>query len=167
VAKPDVLARVKHDLAHGRTHIAIQRLRTLVAIDPDDLEVREALAAVYRRSGNLTEAGRWSFLAAEVIPHEIAAFERANPSPWLRLRLLRYTADPGALAAPARERLLALAEQARRTGPPAIWTGPSTVEFEPRRGITLPCLFVTVALGVFAALTAVGVYRAVVWIIRY
>lgn len=156
-----------HDLAHGQTHIAIQRLRTLVAIDPDDLEVREALASVYRRSGNLTEAGRWSFLAAEVIPEEIAAFERANPAPWLRLRLLRYTADPADLSGPARERLLALAEQARRTGPPAIWTGPSTVEFEPRRGVTLPCLFVTVALGVFAALTAVGVYRAVVWIIRY
>jgi hypothetical protein len=167
VAKPDVLARVKSDLAHGRTHIAIQRLRTLVAIDPDDMEVREALASVYRLTGNLTEAGRWSFLAAEVIPEEIAAFERANPAPWLRLRLLRYTADPDALPAPARQRLLALAEQAQRTGPPAIWTGPSTVEFEPRRGITLPCLFVTVALTAFAALTAIGVYRAVVWIIRY
>ncbi len=167
MAKPDVLARVKNDLTHGRTHIAIQRLRTQVAIDPDDMDVREALASVYRLTGNLTEAGRWSFLAGEVIAEEIAAFERANPVPWLRLRLLRYTADPDALPAPARERLLALAEQARRTGPPAIWTAPSTVEFERRRGITLPCLFVTVALAAFAALTAVGVYRAVVWIIRY
>ena len=167
MAKPDVLARVKNDLAHGRTHIAIQRLRTLVAIDPDDLKVREALASVYRLTGNPTEAGRWSFLAAEVIPAEIAAFERANPTPWLRLRLLRYTADPNTLPAAARERLMALAQQAQRTGPPAIWTGPSNVEFEPRPGIKLPCLFVTVALTAFAALTAIGVYRAVVWIIRY
>jgi hypothetical protein len=166
VAKPDVLARVKNDLAHGRTHIAIQRLRTLTAIDPDDLEVRENLASVYRLTGNLVEAGRWSFLAAEVRPEEIAAFEHANPAPWLRLRLLRYS-DPHRLPPPARDRLLALAEQARRTGPPAIWTGPSTMDFEPRRGITVPCLFVTLALTVFAALTAIGVYRSVVWLIRY
>ena len=167
MAKPDVLARVKSDLAHGRTHIAIQRLRTLIAIDPDDLEIREALASVYRMTGNLQEAGRWSFLAARVVPEEMTAFERANPHPWLRLRLLRYSADPVRLAPPARERLLALAEQARRTGPPAIWSGPSTVDHEPSRGVTVPCLFVTVALAVFAALTAIGVYRSVLWLIRY
>jgi hypothetical protein len=167
VAKPDVLARVKSDLAHGRTHVAIQRLRTLVAVDPDDLEVREALASVYRLTGNLVEAGRWSFLATQVVPEEIAAFERANPTPWLRLRMLRYADDPRRLPRPARERLLALEEQARLTGPPAIWTGPSTVEFEPRRGITIPCLFVALALAVFGALTAIGLYRSVIWIIHY
>jgi hypothetical protein len=139
----------------------------MIAIDPDDMEIREVLASVYRTTGNRVEAGRWSFLAAEVLPEEVAAFERANPAPWLRLRLLRYTADPRTLPAPARDRLLALAEQARRTGPPAIWTGPSTVEFEPRRGITIPCLFVAVALAVFAALTAIGIYRSVIWIINY
>jgi hypothetical protein len=167
VAKPDVLARVKNDLAHGRTHVAIQRLRTLVAIDPDDLEVRATLASVYRLTGNLVEAGRWSFLAAEVVPEEIAAFERANPTPWLRMRMLRYADDPRRLPRPARERLLALQEQARRTGPPAIWTGPSSVDFEPRRGITIPCLFVAVALAAFAALTAIGLYRSVIWLIHY
>lgn len=167
MAKPDVLARVKSDLAHGRTHIAIQRLRTLIAINPDDLDVREALASVYRMTGNLQEAGRWSFLAARVVSEEIAAFERASPQPWLRLRLLRYSADPARLPPPARDRLLALAEQARLTGPPAIWSGPSTVDHEPRRGVTLPCLFVIVALTAFTALTAIGVYRAVLWLIRY
>jgi hypothetical protein len=167
VAKPDVLARVKSDLAHGRTHIAIQRLRTLIAIDPDDLEVREALASVYRMTGNLQEAGRWSFLAVRVVPEEIAAFERANPQPWLRLRLLRYSADPFRLSPPARDRLLALAERASETGPPAIWSGPSTVDHEPRRGVTVPCLFVSVALAVFAVLAAIGVYRSVLWIMHY
>jgi hypothetical protein len=167
VAKRDVLARVKADLEHGRTHIAIQRLRTLIAINPDDLEVRETLASVYRLAGNAVEAGRWSFLADEVIPEEIAAFERANPAHWLRLRMLRFSGDPGALAPAARDRLVHLAELAKQTGPPAIWTGPTAVEFVPRRGITLPCLFVAVALTIFAALAAIGFYRSLLWLIRY
>ena len=162
-----MLARVRADVEHGRTHVALQRLRTLIAIDPNDLAVRDALASVYRLTGNLVEAGRWSFLVAEVRPEEMAAFERANPSPWLRLRLLRYTGDPRLLPAPAWRRLLALAEQAREAGPPAIWTGPSTVEYEPRRGITVPCLFVVIALAVFAGLTAIGVYRAVLWVVHF
>lgn len=167
MAKLDVFARVNADLEHGRTHIAIQRLRTLIAIDPDNLEVRETLASVYRLTGNLAEAGRWSFLADEVIPEEMAAFERANPTPWLRLRMLRYTGDPRALSEPARDRLLRLAELAKRTGPPAIWTGPSAAEFEPRRGVTIPCLFVLAALTVFVALAAIGAYRSLLWLIRY
>jgi hypothetical protein len=167
VAKPDVLARVKADLVHGRTQIAIQRLRTLVAIDPDDLAVRETLASVYRLTGNLVEAGRWSFLADEVVPEEIAAFERATPTPWLRLRMLRYSGDPGTLSAAARDRLVQLAELTKQTGQPAIWTGPTAVEFVPRRGITLPCLFVAAALTIFAALTALGLYRSILWLLKY
>lgn len=162
-----MLARVRADLVNGRTHIAIQRLRTLIAVVPDDLEIRETLASVYRLTGNVVEAGRWSFLADEVIPEEITAFERANPTPWLRLRMLRYSGDPAALAPAARDRLVHLAELAKQTGPPAIWTGPTAVEFVPRRGITLPCLFVTVALTILAALVAIGVYRSLLWLIRY
>jgi hypothetical protein len=167
VAKPDVLARVQSDLAHGRTHQATQRLRTFLANQPDDLEIRRALATIYRRTGNLAEAGRWSYLTDDLRPEEMAAFERANPSPWLQLRLLQFTADPQLLCGAARARLMSLAEQAQRVGPPDIWSGPASLERPARRGNTVPCLFVIVALTVFAVLTVIGVYRAVVWIWQF
>jgi hypothetical protein len=167
VAKPDVLARVKSDLAHGRTHQATQRLRTFLATEPDDLEIRRALATIYRRTGNLAEAGRWSYLASDVRPEEIAAFERANPSPWLQLRLLQFTADPRMLSEEARARLMRLAEEAQRVGPPSIWAGPASLERPRHRANTVPCLFVVIALTVFAVLTTIGVYRAVVWIWQF
>jgi hypothetical protein len=44
VAKADVLARVKQDLALGHTYTATQRLRTLLAVQPNDLELRDRLA---------------------------------------------------------------------------------------------------------------------------
>lgn len=167
VAKPDVLARVQHDLANGRTHLAIQRLRTVLASEPHDLELRRTLASIYRRTGNPAEAGRWDYLTDEVRAEEVAAFERANPSPWLQLRLLRFTADPAVLSPGARARLAALTERAERTGPPSTWRGPSSVESPTRRPITVPCLFVAIALTVFAVLTAIGIYRAVLWVTHF
>jgi hypothetical protein len=167
VAKPDVFARVTDDLAHGHTHVAIQRLRTLLATQPQDLEVRRALASIYRRIGNLSEAGRWAYLSDDLRSEEITAFERANPSPWLQLRLLQFTADPAILSDAARARLMELAAQAQRVGPPSIWTGPSTLERLPRRRNMFPCLFVFIALSAFAVLTAIGVYRAVVWFAQF
>jgi hypothetical protein len=125
------------------------------------------LAGVYRQTGNLVEAGRWSFLADRMRPEELAAFERAHPSPWLRLRQLRYGGDPRALTPAARARLRALAEEAERAGPPAIWQGPPRVPLPEPRGVTLPCLFVLLVLAVFAALTGIGVYRAVLWVVNY
>jgi hypothetical protein len=97
VAKSEVLVRVKNDLAQGHTYLAIQRLRTLAAVDPADLEVHRMLAAVYRQTGNPVEAGRWAFLTDDLRPDELAAFERANPDPWLRLRLVDWPADPATL----------------------------------------------------------------------
>jgi hypothetical protein len=167
VAKPDVFTRVNNDLSLGHTYLAIRRLLAHLAGAPHDMAARRVLADVYRQTGNLVEAGRWGFLGAEVHPAEVIAFERANPSPWLRLRLLRFTADPGTLPPVAQDRLRVLTIQAERTGPPAIWTGPERPEPRRERRPTLPCLFVVLALVVLAALAAVGVYRAVVWIIHY
>lgn len=167
MAKPDVLARVQSDLAHGRTHQATQRLRTFLANQPEDLDIRRALASIYRRTGNLAEAGRWSYLTEQAWPEEITAFERANPSPWLQLRLLQFTADPRMLCESARARLMNLAERAARVGPPDIWSGPASLERPARRGNTVPCLFVIVALTVFAVLAVIGVYRAIVWIWQF
>jgi hypothetical protein len=167
VPKPDVIARVQQDLEQGHTYLATRRLRTYLATEPNNLEVRELLAQIYRHSGNLVEAGRWGYLSAEVPPGELAAFERANPSPWLRLRLLLFSADPAILSAPARDRLRVLTLQAERAGPPPIWRGPVEPDDPRPPGNTLPCLFVAIVLVVFSALVGIGVYRAVLWIVHF
>jgi hypothetical protein len=128
--------------------------------------VRRVLAAIYRRSGNFVEAGRWGFLTAEVSPAELTAFERANPSPFLRLRLLHFTADPRKLPPPAQDRLRVLTIQAERVGPPRDWTGEDRPEPPPKRRNTVPCLFVVIALTLFGALVAIGIYRVVTWLIQ-
>jgi hypothetical protein len=160
VAKSDVLARVKNDLALGHTYTAIQRLRTLVAVDPDDLELHRLLAEVYRQTGNLVEAGRWSFLTEDARPEELAAFERANPDPWLRLRLVGWSGDPATLPnAAAWNRLWALRQAAQRSGPPDRWDHRD--EATQSRSMKFPCLFVAVALVVLGALATIGVLRAI------
>jgi len=165
VAKPDVLARAKQDLAQGHTFVATRRLRAYLANDPNNLEVRRVLAAIYRQTGNLAEAGRWGFLTAEVTPAELVAFERANPSPFLRLRLLHFTADPRKLPPAARDRLRVLEIQVDRVGPPPDWVDEEQPARKPRRN-TVPCLFVVIALAIFLALAAVGIYRVVTWLIQ-
>ncbi|HZN17347.1 MAG TPA: DUF6584 family protein [Micromonosporaceae bacterium] len=164
MAKADVLARVKDDLTLGHTYRATQRLRTLLAVDPSDIEVRRLLAAVYRQTGNLVEAGRWSFLTDDARPEELAAFIRANPSPWLRLRLLAWSEDlVGLPTEAARERLLALVEEAERSGPPSRWRG--HYRAPDSRGALIPCLFVLVTVGIVVALAALGVVRFGMWIL--
>lgn len=160
MAKSDVLARVKTDLAHGHTYVAIQRLRTLVAVDPDDLEVYRLLAGVYRQTGNLVEAGRWAFLTEDLRPDELAAFERANPHPWLRLRLIQWNGDPAALPDDAaRARFQALRKSAERAGPPDRWAG---ADQQPAgRGSAIPCLFVAVTLAILGSLAAIGMFRVI------
>lgn len=164
-----MLARVKQDLALGHTYTAAQRLRTLVAIEPDDPELRRMLASVYRQTGNLVESGRWAFLTAEVTPDELFAFERANPDPWLRLRMLRWDGDQSGLPDDAvRSRLRELTAAAARAGPPSAYQGPLA---SPRRagrfgrGAAIPCLFVLVALGGLGSLAAIGLIRVLTWII--
>jgi hypothetical protein len=169
VAKADVLARVKQDLALGHTYTATQRLRTLVAIDPDDLELRRMIATVYRQTGNLVESGRWGFLNSDVSVDELIAFERANPDPWLRLRMLRWEGEQSELPDDAaRTRLRELTVAADRAGPPSAYQGPLARPRRPGRfggGSTIPCLFVLVALGGLSSLAAIGLVRVLAWII--
>jgi hypothetical protein len=163
VAKADVLARVKQDLALGHTFLATQRLRTLIAIEPNDLHLRDMLASVYRQTGNEAESGRWAFLTGELTADELAAFERANPDPWLRRRMLRWNGDESVLPDhSARARLRALDAAADRTGPPSGYHGSRK-----RRGhgAAIPCLFVLIALGGLGSLAAIGLVRILGWII--
>ena len=149
---------MKDDLALGHTYLATQRLRTLLAVDPTDLDVRRLLASVYRQTGNLVEAGRWSFLTDDARPEELAAFARANPSPWLRLRLLTWTGADSALPSDGvRQRLATLVGEADKAGPPSRWTDP--YEAPKQRGVLIPCLFVLLVLTAFGALAALGVLR--------
>src|SRR5262249_2118994 len=81
--------------------------------------VYQLLASVYRQTGNLVEAGRWAFLTNDLRPEELAAFERAHSSAWLRLRMLRWSGDPERLpSAEARNRLIELIASAEAEGPP-------------------------------------------------
>jgi hypothetical protein len=110
MAKADVLDRVDADLARGYTAPAIQRLSSLVAAHPTDLDLRRRLASVHHGVGNLIEAGRWGYLHAEADPRATGAFERAYPSTAHRLQKLNWPAHGQAATEFARSRLAGLAE---------------------------------------------------------
>jgi hypothetical protein len=164
VAKADVLARVRADLAAGHTHMAIQRLRTLLATLPDDVEIRSVLASVYRQTGNLVEAGRWGFLTAEVREAELSAFTKANPDPWQRLRLLQFSGDPVGLPDGVTERLVELAEEAQSSGPPTVPVGDYRAPVG-SHSTTWPCLFTLIVLSTVTVLAGIGVIRILGWLL--
>jgi hypothetical protein len=93
LAKSNLIDRVASDLAKGHTHPAKQRLHSLIAAHPTDLDLRRQLADVYRQTGDLVEAGRWSYLDEAADPFELLAFERAYPSPASRRKALRWPSD--------------------------------------------------------------------------
>lgn len=129
MGKTYVLDRVAADLARGFTHPAIQRLSSLVAAYPNDLDLRRRLAAVHRKVGNRIQAGRWDYLTIGADSRDTRAFERAFPSAVARLRQVRwpYRASEAATAY-ARRRLAKLiaaaeAERPNRSARSAV-TGP-------------------------------------------
>jgi hypothetical protein len=123
MAKADVLDRVAADLARGHTTPAIQRLSSLVAAHPTDLDLRQRLAAAHRLVGNLVQAGRWAYLHSEADPDEVAAFERAYPSTTGRLRALKWPRGGHSATDFARTRLAALGLDCAtaRQSPPRRW----------------------------------------------
>ncbi|MEU8165427.1 DUF6584 family protein [Micromonospora sp. NPDC049004] len=166
MAREHVLARVEADLRRGHVHPAMQRLASLTAAHPDDLELRSRRAALYRQVGNVAEAGRWGFLTEDADAPEIVAFERAYPGAWSRLRALRVVADPTDRLGPvAGARLAHLVAQAEREGPaPVVWTdlGPRSGEPDSWHD-ALGCLVTTVIGLVLVALTVVGLFTVLRW----
>lgn len=163
MAKKDVLSRVRRDLEAGHPDLATQRLRTLVSMAPDDLEAYRILAEIYRRTGNPVEAGRWSFLLDSATDEEIAAFERAHPTPWIRIRLIRWTGDPDTLASEAgRRRWQALVDEVTRSGEigPADEWSRQFQAVEPSRRPWLTALTVVLAIAL-VGLGAFGVLQLV------
>lgn len=118
MGKTSVLDRVAADLARGLTHPAIQRLSSLVAAHPTDLDLRRRLAAVHRRVGNRIQAGRWDYLTIGADSSDTTAFERAFPSAAVRLREMRWPYQAGAAATSyARARLSKLSAAAEAERP--------------------------------------------------
>ncbi|MFD0595267.1 DUF6584 family protein [Catellatospora coxensis] len=89
MGKSDLMDRVTTDLSRGHTYPAIQRMHSLVAAHPTDLDLRRRLAAIYRATGNAVEAGRWSYLDDIAEPEELEAFEARYPA-HRRLDALRW-----------------------------------------------------------------------------
>lgn len=88
--KSNLMERVANDLAKGHTHPAKQRLHSLIAAHPNDLDLRRQLAEIYRQTGDLVQAGRWSYLLEDADPVEVLAFERAYPNVIVRRIALRW-----------------------------------------------------------------------------
>src|SRR5690606_23269875 len=120
MGKTYVLDRVAADLARGLTHPAIQRLSSLVAAHPTDLDLRRKLAALHRRVGNRIQAGRWDYLTIGAAATDTRAFERAFPSAVARLRAVRWPRRASAAATSyARGRLAKLVAAAEAEAGPA------------------------------------------------
>jgi hypothetical protein len=114
----NVLSQVEEDLARGHTFPAQQRLHTLIRERPLDLDLRSRLGEVHLRTGNLVEAGRWSYLDADPDPAAVRAFEKAYSHPRARWEALHWPEGPEAADAEhARKRLDVLALQARSATP--------------------------------------------------
>jgi hypothetical protein len=163
MAKAHVLDRVTVDLSKGHTHPAIQRLGSLVAEHPQDLDLRHRLAVIQRAVGNTIEAGRWDYLNQYADPEEIDAFERAYPDPGRRLHALRWQGLPQRAATEhARTRLEALVAEAAAQG--KVFPSLSEPHVEVPRWVTRAALVAAGfgALGVLA-LGVIGVVTAVQW----
>ena len=108
------LVQVEVDLGEGRLALARQRLRGLVGSLPFRLDLRMLLAEVYRREGDLAQAGRWSYLDGGRLDHEVAAFERAyGQDPVQMMKALSWPGEETEAGSPlARERLRALRARA-------------------------------------------------------
>lgn len=160
MGKTDALARVAADLARGHTHPAIQRLSSLVAVHPTDLDLRRRLAAVHRMVGNRIEAGRWAYLDPGADPVETAAFERAFPTPAGRLAALRWPTLAGLAATEyARRRLDTLAQAADEQLP-----RDAQHPFRPRSRPLGVTAFAAVALLV-TAFAVLGVITLAQWLL--
>ncbi|WP_326561610.1 DUF6584 family protein [Micromonospora sp. NBC_01796] len=166
MAKEQVLAKVEADLRRGHSHPAMQRLASLTAAYPDDLDLRTRRAALYRRVGNVVEAGRWGFLTEEATAEEIAAFEKAHPGAWRRLFVLKVNSDPTDKLGPmASARFGRLIEQTGKEGPaPVVWT-----EVGPRPQVSgtwiddLSCLLTGVIAVIVIALAGFGLATLIRW----
>lgn len=174
MAKTLVLDRVASDLARGLTHPAIQRLSSLVASHPHDLDLRRRLAAVHRRVGNQIQAGRWDYLTIGADSNDTTAFERAFPSALARLREVRWPHRANqAATAYARTRLAKLVAAAEAERPVSPHRNGAVTPLRARgqwqhfgRSWSFPTIPLAVAVLATAPLILVGLVTVVQWIVQ-
>jgi hypothetical protein len=165
MAKTYVLDRVAADLARGLTHSAIQRLSSLVAAYPNDLDLRRRLASLHRRVGNRVQAGRWDYLTIGADADDIRAFERAFPSPVARLREVRWPLRAGeAATAYARRRLAKLIAAAAAERPRTTEARASAPQAPPLPRVLLRPRLLATAAVVLAPLVIVGASTVIQWL---
>ena len=158
------LARVDADLELGHTYVAIQRLSTLVQLHGTDLALRERLAAVHLSTGNLVEAGRWSYLSADRDPVATAAFERAFPDPIGRYDAVRFRGTPDDTTTGFARTTLVELTKARTGARPPQWRRGAPIEADEQEGCFWPALFVTAAVGALVALVTIGLVTVFSWL---
>lgn len=157
MAKSNLMDRVANDLAKGHTHPAKQRLHSLIAEHPTDLDLRRQLADVYRQTGDLVEAGRWSYLDEGADPLEILAFERAFPSLAGRRAALRWPARALPPTEWVRRRLTELPQINRTTAQSAPQRMRLNIRLSSGR---------LAAVAVLCGLALVGLYAVVEQLLR-
>ncbi|MEV0454848.1 DUF6584 family protein [Catellatospora methionotrophica] len=152
MGKSDLMDRVTTDLSRGHTYPAIQRMHSLVAAHPTDLDLRRRLAAIYRATGNAVEAGRWSYLDDDAEPAELEAFEGRYPA-HRRLDALRW---PNGAPAPTDVSRVRLA--------PLLAASAPAPKPKTRRGSRLQTAAAVATLAALSALVIVGARTALDWI---
>ena len=166
MAKIDILARVDSDLTRGHTHLATQRLASLIAAYPSDLALRARLAAVHRRTGNAAEAGRWGYLTEEVTEAETTAFTRAVRPAGAQLRALRLRGEhPAGLGPFAQARYASMIERVEaETGRPVEMTSGGPVSTGDRiLDFLAGCVFFG-SLLLLAAVMGIGLVTVIRWV---
>ncbi|SDS13063.1 DUF6584 family protein [Actinoplanes derwentensis] len=175
MGKPEVLARVDADLDRGHTHLAAQRLNSLIAGDPFDLSLRIRLRDVHRRTGNHAQAGRWGYLTEDVTPAELGAFAKAYyRSDADQLRALGLRGDrPRGLGPLAEGRLAALTDGPRPSAAvpdppgPAPYPVPQAAATRrtasPAPDILASDFAGAIILLLVAILTGIGVVTVISW----
>ena len=134
MAEKETQRRIAEDLAAGNVTLARQRLRGLVGSYPEREDRRLQLADLYRREGHAGQAGRWSFLAEDADPEELAAFARDYPDPVLRMRVVGWRAPETNATPVVAERLTQLrAEAERAEGHSLSWEHSGNPDFEQSR----------------------------------
>lgn len=121
------LVAVDELIAAGDLRAARTKLRDLVLQRPQRLDLRERLAAVYRREGNLAQAGRWGYLAEYRDAVEDRAFERCfQDDPVQIMAALHWRGQEGdASGAVAKARLVEIRNLAQAAaGEHLTWEDP-------------------------------------------
>jgi len=167
--KEETLQKIERDIASGDLGKARDRLHGLLATYPCDLSLRRRLGDLYALLHEPAMAGRYWYLEESPSPAMEAAwrtFERScGDDPVQIVRALKFREDPALLGETARERLLALQEEAHHKGYRSF-PSPHSGQPTERRGSGWLLAGCVLALLVAAFFSLVGLVTVWQWIFR-